>query len=234
MGIASAGRRRQGARRVDRAGRADARPLAGRHPPLRALQRQRELAAGPHQGSARPALQDAVAATASSKAPVRSAARRCTRTCATRGACFGSKMGWERANFFAPTPAEAKIEYGWGHQNWHPWVAEEHRACRERVAVFDMSSFAKLLVKGRTPHALLDRLVANVVRRPSRPHGLHRHAERARRLRERLHDHLPRRRRVHGRHRQRAGGARPRRDRARTGARRTCAARSSTSPRCTR
>ncbi len=83
------------------------------------------------------------------------------------GACFGSKMGWERANFFAPSPAEASIEYGWGHQNWHPWVAEEHRACRERVALFDMSSFAKLLVKGPDARALLDRLVANVV--PAEP-----------------------------------------------------------------
>ena len=79
------------------------------------------------------------------------------------GACFGSKMGWERANFFAPSPADAKIEYGWDHQNWHPWVAEEHRACRERVALFDMSSFAKLLVKGPDAHALLDRLAANAV-----------------------------------------------------------------------
>jgi len=83
------------------------------------------------------------------------------------GACFGSKMGWERANFFAPSPAEARIEYGWGHQNWHPWVAGEHRACRERVALFDMSSFAKLLVKGPDARALLDRLVANVV--PAEP-----------------------------------------------------------------
>jgi heterotetrameric sarcosine oxidase gamma subunit len=83
------------------------------------------------------------------------------------GACFGSKMGWERANFFAPSRAEAKIEYGWGHQNWHPWVAAEHRACRERVALFDMSSFAKLLVKGPDAYALLDRLVANVV--PAEP-----------------------------------------------------------------
>ena len=46
--------------------------------------------------------------TASSTARGRSAARRSTRTCATRGACFGSKMGWERANFFAPSPAEAQ------------------------------------------------------------------------------------------------------------------------------
>jgi 4-methylaminobutanoate oxidase (formaldehyde-forming) len=83
------------------------------------------------------------------------------------GACFGSKMGWERANFFAPTTAQARIEYSWGHQNWHPWVAEEHRACRERVAVFDMSSFAKLLIKGRDAHAVLQQLAANLV--PTQP-----------------------------------------------------------------
>ena len=79
------------------------------------------------------------------------------------GACFGSKMGWERANFFAPTPEQAVIEYGWGHQNWHPWVAAEHRACREAVALFDMSSFGKLLVKGDDAHAALQALVANDV-----------------------------------------------------------------------
>ncbi len=79
------------------------------------------------------------------------------------GACFGSKMGWERANFFAPSPAEAKIDYGWGHQNWHQWVAAEHLACRQRVALFDMSSFAKLSVKGDDAHAALQYLVANDV-----------------------------------------------------------------------
>ncbi|MGE5339168.1 MAG: GcvT family protein [Gemmatimonadota bacterium] len=84
-----------------------------------------------------------------------------------RGACFGSKMGWERANFFAPSPAEAKIEYGWGHQNWHPWVAAEHRACREGVAVFDMTSFAKLLVQGSDAWTALQWLVANEVPRAS-------------------------------------------------------------------
>ena len=80
-----------------------------------------------------------------------------------RGACFGSKMGWERANFFAPSTAQARIEYGWGHQNWHAWVAAEHRACREAVAVFDMSSFAKLLLQGPDAHAALQWLVANDV-----------------------------------------------------------------------
>jgi glycine cleavage system aminomethyltransferase T/glycine/D-amino acid oxidase-like deaminating enzyme len=82
-----------------------------------------------------------------------------------RGACFGSKMGWERANFFAPSPELARIEYGWGHQNWHPWVAAEHRACREAVAVFDMSSFAKLLVQGPEAWTALQWLVANDVPR---------------------------------------------------------------------
>ncbi len=80
-----------------------------------------------------------------------------------RGACFGSKMGWERANFFAPTPAQARIEYGWGHQNWHPWVEAEHRACRERVALFDISSFAKLRVAGADAAAALQWLAANEV-----------------------------------------------------------------------
>ncbi len=82
-----------------------------------------------------------------------------------RGACFGSKMGWERANFFAPSPADAKIDYGWGHQNWHPWVAAEHRACREAVALFDMTSFAKLLMQGPDAWTALDWLVANEVPR---------------------------------------------------------------------
>jgi 4-methylaminobutanoate oxidase (formaldehyde-forming) len=83
------------------------------------------------------------------------------------GACFGSKMGWERPNFFAPSPAHARIEYGWGHQNWHPWVAQEHRACRENVALFDMSSFAKLLVKGPDARGALQVLVGNEV--PAEP-----------------------------------------------------------------
>ena len=46
IGIASRRRRRPGARRVDRRRRADARPVAGRHPPLRALPRQRHATCG--------------------------------------------------------------------------------------------------------------------------------------------------------------------------------------------
>jgi glycine cleavage system aminomethyltransferase T/glycine/D-amino acid oxidase-like deaminating enzyme len=63
-------------------------------------------------------------------------------------ACFGSRMGWERANFFAPPGQRARIEYSWGRQNWLPWSAAEQRAARERVAVFDQTSFSKYLVSG--------------------------------------------------------------------------------------
>ncbi|MDE1182542.1 FAD-dependent oxidoreductase [Paraburkholderia sp.] len=82
------------------------------------------------------------------------------------GACFGSKMGWERANVFAPSRDAARIEYGFGQQNWLPWSAAEHRACRESVALFDMTSFSKFLLKGRDAERVLQAIVANNVAVP--------------------------------------------------------------------
>jgi glycine cleavage system aminomethyltransferase T/glycine/D-amino acid oxidase-like deaminating enzyme len=63
-------------------------------------------------------------------------------------ACFGSKMGWERANVFAPEGERPVIEYGWGQQNWQPWSSAEQRAARTRVALFDQTSFSKYLMVG--------------------------------------------------------------------------------------
>src|SRR5215813_12844025 len=65
------------------------------------------------------------------------------------GACFGSKMGWERANFFAPPGERPVIEYAWGKQNWQPWSSAEQRATRQAVAIFDQTSFSKYLVTGQ-------------------------------------------------------------------------------------
>ena len=64
-------------------------------------------------------------------------------------ACFGSRMGWERANYFAPPGQDAAIEYGWGRQSWQPWSNAEQRAARGSVALFDQTSFSKYLVTGR-------------------------------------------------------------------------------------
>ncbi|MGZ5421714.1 MAG: GcvT family protein [Aeromicrobium sp.] len=74
---------------------------------------------------------------------------------AEANACFGSKMGWERANFFAPDGENPGIEYSWGKQNWLPWSAAEQRATRQAVALFDQTSFSKYLVTGiDAEHAL--------------------------------------------------------------------------------
>lgn len=71
------------------------------------------------------------------------------------GANFGSRMGWERANFFAPPGHEARIEYSWGKPNWLPWSAAEQTATRTAVTVFDQTSFSKYLVVGPDAEAAL-------------------------------------------------------------------------------
>ncbi|MBK5569113.1 FAD-dependent oxidoreductase [Ensifer sp. SSB1] len=79
---------------------------------------------------------------------------------AARGACFGSKMGWERANWFAVGGERPVAEYAFGRQNWHEAVKREMKATREAVGIFDQTSFAKLLVQGRDAAAALNRICA--------------------------------------------------------------------------
>jgi 4-methylaminobutanoate oxidase (formaldehyde-forming) len=71
------------------------------------------------------------------------------------GANFGSKMGWERANFFAPAGAAPVIDYTWGKPNWLPWSAAEQRTTRTGVTVFDQTSFSKYLLVGPDAEATL-------------------------------------------------------------------------------
>lgn len=80
---------------------------------------------------------------------------------AAKHALFGSKMGWERPNVFAPSQEEARLDYSFDRQNWFPFAAAEHHATRNAVAVFDLTSFAKLLLQGRDAQAVLQRLCAN-------------------------------------------------------------------------
>ncbi|HXD39159.1 MAG TPA: glycine cleavage T C-terminal barrel domain-containing protein, partial [Ramlibacter sp.] len=90
---------------------------------------------------------------------------------AAKGAEFGNKNGWERANYFRPplaaSPRRGEEEYQpppehtLGIPGWLPWMIEEQRATREGVAVYDQTSFAKLLLQGRDALALLQRLCAN-------------------------------------------------------------------------
>ncbi len=83
------------------------------------------------------------------------------------GAVFGEKLGWERANWFArPGIDEPRDRYGFGRPNWFAAVGEEHRACRERVALFDATSFAKFIVVGRDAGRALAWISANDVSQP--------------------------------------------------------------------
>ena len=77
---------------------------------------------------------------------------------AAKGGTFGSKLGWERANWFATGGARPETIYSFDEQNWLPYAAAEHRAAREAVVVFDQTSFAKFLLKGLDAEAVLQRL----------------------------------------------------------------------------
>lgn len=74
---------------------------------------------------------------------------------AMANANFGSRMGWERANFFAPEGVDPTIRYTWGKPNWLPWSAEEQKSTRTGVTVFDQTSFSKYVIKGQDSEAAL-------------------------------------------------------------------------------
>ncbi len=83
-----------------------------------------------------------------------------------QGAVFGEKLGWERPNWFAAPGEAARDEYSFARPNWFAAVAREHQATRERVALFDQTSFAKFLMLGRDAERALGWICANDVARP--------------------------------------------------------------------
>jgi glycine cleavage system T protein len=78
-----------------------------------------------------------------------------------RGAVFGEVAGWERANWFAKEGQEREYRYSWKRQNWFDNQRAEHLAVRERVGLFDMTSFGKIRVEGRDACAFLQRMCGN-------------------------------------------------------------------------
>lgn len=78
-----------------------------------------------------------------------------------RGAVFGEVAGWERANWFAREGQEREYRYSWKRQNWFDNQREEHLAVRNKVGLFDMTSFGKIRVEGRDANAFLQKLCAN-------------------------------------------------------------------------
>ncbi|MDD2695716.1 MAG: FAD-dependent oxidoreductase [Anaerolineales bacterium] len=87
------------------------------------------------------------------------------------GAVFGEKYGWERVNFVQPGKASRRMgaeqrQWGWTKPPYFERLAEEHHAARQRVAMFDLSSFGKIDVKGRRALQLLQKLADSNLDKP--------------------------------------------------------------------
>jgi glycine cleavage system aminomethyltransferase T/glycine/D-amino acid oxidase-like deaminating enzyme len=86
-------------------------------------------------------------------------------------AVFGTKHGWERADYFEPgrpwrrAGADQRL-FGWTRPPYFDVMAEEHRAFRERVGIIDMTSFGKIEVRGPGALTLLERAAGNRIDRP--------------------------------------------------------------------
>ncbi|WP_421695961.1 GcvT family protein [Aestuariivirga sp.] len=78
------------------------------------------------------------------------------------GAVFGSKMGWERPNWFATQNVAAEdVPSFEGKPNWFAAVADEHRAIRERAALIDQTSFSKFEISGPGAEDAMQWIAAN-------------------------------------------------------------------------
>lgn len=87
------------------------------------------------------------------------------------GAVFGEKNGWERPNWFASNEKLAEGQAwpepaGWAARSWSPAIGAEHQATRERVALFDETSFSKIEVLGPSALSFLEKMTTNRMNRP--------------------------------------------------------------------
>lgn len=82
------------------------------------------------------------------------------------GAVMAEQSGWERPGWFVPEGVAPEYRYSWGRQNWHEHTGAECRRVRDQVALFDQSSFTKILVRGPDALTLLNRVSAAEINVP--------------------------------------------------------------------
>lgn len=87
------------------------------------------------------------------------------------GAQFVFSAGWERPQWFKANIALLKDydvprRQGWAAKNWSPIQGAEHLATRDRVALYDLTPFAKFEVTGPGVVSYLQTLCANDVDKP--------------------------------------------------------------------
>jgi glycine cleavage system T protein len=88
------------------------------------------------------------------------------------GAHFFESAGWERPQWYQTnrellTGDEVIPHDEWAARDWSPIVQAEHRACRERAGIFDLTPFTKVEIAGPGATAFLQRLAANDVDKPA-------------------------------------------------------------------
>ena len=83
-----------------------------------------------------------------------------------KGAVFGEKSGWERAQWFAPEGVEPVERPSFGPGHWEEHVAREVKALREGVVLLDQTSFGKIEVRGADALAHLQRLTTRNIDKP--------------------------------------------------------------------
>jgi len=82
------------------------------------------------------------------------------------GAVYGSRNGWERPLWFAPKGVPQKDQLDFLEPGWHKYVAEEHKATREGVALIDQTSFSKFELLGPGALLLLQKICASNMDKP--------------------------------------------------------------------
>ncbi len=87
------------------------------------------------------------------------------------GAVFGEKFGWERVNYFDPDNSWRRMgadqrAWGWNRPPYFERVGKEHIATRERVTLFDLTSFGKIEVSGPGALSLLQRVADSNIDKP--------------------------------------------------------------------
>ena len=78
-----------------------------------------------------------------------------------RGAVFGQKFGWERANWFATDGMEQVDDWSFRRSKWFDAIGREIKNVNENAGLLDMTAFAKCRIAGLGAEAFLDYLVAN-------------------------------------------------------------------------
>ncbi|MEO0394808.1 MAG: FAD-dependent oxidoreductase [Cyanobacteria bacterium P01_A01_bin.137] len=87
------------------------------------------------------------------------------------GAQFVFSAGWERPQYFEANASLLENyaipqRQGWAAKNWSPIQGAEHLATRDRIALYDLTPFAKFELTGPGVVAYLQNLCANDIDKP--------------------------------------------------------------------